>query len=66
MAMSAEEVVAAIKSMERTQIGIRVNTEMYKEFTKINKSLGITNSDCFNELMVDFVRNYNPKDNKGK
>ncbi len=66
MAISAEEVVATIKSKERTQVGIRVNTEMYKEFTKINKSLGITNSDCFNELMVDFVRNYNSKDNKGK
>lgn len=63
MAMSAEEVIASIKSKEKIQVNVRVNAKVYEEFTKANKSLGITNSACLDELMEDFVRNYNSKDN---
>lgn len=63
MAMSAEEVVAAIKGKEKIQVNTRVNAKVYEEFTKVNKSLGITNGACLNELMEDFVRNYKSKEN---
>lgn len=36
---------------------IKVNTELYDEFTQINKKKAATNNGIFNMLLAEYVRN---------